>query len=139
MENYSDYSDDDLKSVIIENIKVLGVDPELVDIKIEPGPVITISGEVSSEREKNRIIQTILDIVGIEEVVDELEVIGGKFSDFHSEDHEDEDEDPIDDDNESMGTEDLNRSMEDGLPYIPPTQSPFEEDRENKKRPKPRK
>ncbi len=71
------------------------------------------------------IEEVLMDIVGVDDIVDELVIIDGIVED----DDEDmyDDEDAYDEDDDSMGTEDAFQSVEDGIPYTPPTSPSYQE------------
>ncbi len=123
MGNIERLSDNEMRELIVESLKAVQVDPELISIRVKKGPRVVLGGEVDSRRERALIIQTIMDIVGIEDVTDEMNIIDGRHDDSRDED----DGELYDEDNQCIGTEDIHRAIEDGVPYIPPTRSPFEE------------
>ena len=123
MGNIERLSDIEMRALIVESLKAVHVDPELISIRVKKGPKVVLGGEVDSRRERGLIIQTIMDIVGVEDVVDEMCIINGR----HDDHLDDDDGELYDEDNQCIGTEDAYRAIEDGVPYIPPTTSPFEE------------
>ena len=124
MDNSEGLSNIELKELIIENLKDIGIDPELLDIHIKKNQRVVLRGDIYSEGEGNLIVQTIMDIIGIEHVKNEMRVNEGRSDDFYLDDEEEEY--LLDEDNESYGTEDIFRSVEDGLPYVPPMVSSAE-------------
>ena len=123
MESAEGLSGKDIKLLVIENLKDAGVDPELVEVIVKTGSKIVLRGEIFSESEGSLIMQTVLDIIGINNVVNEMEVVEGA-SDYN----ESSDEGLRDEDNEAYGTEDMFKAVEDGMPYIPPMSSSFDWD-----------
>jgi hypothetical protein len=98
----------------------LGVETDELDISIEEGPVVILNGEVSSHKEQDLIHQCIRESVGIEDIEDYTQVEGDNL------DYDEEYGSSIDDYYEdSYGTEDIYESIEDGEPYIPPTNHIF--------------
>jgi hypothetical protein len=115
-------SSEDLRQVIIENLREIGIDHELIEIKIKKSSRVILRGPVESERIKSLIIETIRDVVGIDDIVDQLVVIEETYDEnLHDDDMFEDDRELLDEDNESFGTSDVFRSVEEGLPYIPPT------------------
>lgn len=116
---------DTLKAIILENLEDIGIRTELLDITVEDGQSIVVRGNIETEKDSETIIQTITEITGIEDIQDYMEVGDGFKFDPYSDSIDDyDDEQMVDEDNESYGTEDIFRSVEDGLPYVPPTISP---------------
>ncbi len=140
MANVEGLSNKELKAVILEDLKDVNIDPKSFTIKIKKGVTVTLKGEVDTRKERDLIIQTIMDVVGVEDIIDEL-VILRRFDSDTSEDAVEDGSgyDLFDEDNERMGTESVSRSVQDGVPYIPPMTSPFEETFENTKKKEPRK
>jgi hypothetical protein len=126
MENIDRLSNEELRELILEQIKNLGVDLDAVEIEVINGPKVVLRGKVGSDSEREMIKQTIIDIVGIDDVVDELVVIQGVDDGLEDEESREESE-LRDQDEENMGTEDAFQSVEDGIPYIPPTSPTYQE------------
>ncbi len=117
--NFDELSGSDLKDLIFNQLKSSGIDTELLEIDVKNGPFVIIRGEIKSDRTRELIKQVILEEVGISKIKDELHSSDDDYSD---EDVNLDDEDNFyDEDNEYIGTEDVFRSVEDGIPYIPPT------------------
>ena len=123
MGNINGLSDNKMRGLIVKSLKAVHVDPELISIGVKNGSIVVLSGEIDSRQEKALVIQTIMDVVGVEDVVDDMNVVDGRYEDSQ----EDDDSELYDEDNQCIGTEDAHRAIEDGVPYIPPTHSPFEE------------
>ncbi|MBU0571364.1 MAG: BON domain-containing protein [Candidatus Omnitrophica bacterium] len=123
MRNIEGLSDNEMRELIVKSLKGVHIDPELISIKVKKGSKVVLGGEIDSRREKALVVQTIMDIVGIEGVVDEMKVMDGRYGDPA----EDDDSELYDEDNQCIGTEDAYQAIEDGMPYIPPTTSPVEE------------
>ena len=135
MGNVDDLSLEELKEYILEQLRGLGVDTDPLEIEIEEGPKVTLRGKVDSASGHEMIIQTIMDLADVDNVTDELVVIEDAVVGFDSEGAEDDSE-LYDQDDESLGTEDAFRSVEDGIPYIPPTNPTYQESPASKKRKK---
>jgi len=120
-----------LKRYIIEHLVELGVDLDLVSVDVMEGPRVVIKGEVPSVRMQRLVIETITDVIGIDDVVNELIVVRDLFGtvEYGRSGIYDEDE-------EVIGTEDMSQSIEDGIPYIPPTAPPKYESPKTVKRQK---
>ena len=125
-------SKEELKELILEEIRDLGLDPETIEVEILKGPKVVLRGKVDSGVERALIKQTIMDIVGIDEVIDELMAIRGA-DETPGEEGQDK-YDLYEQDEEFVGTEDPTRAVEDGIPYIPPTSPSFQEATEKPKR-----
>jgi len=126
MENIEELSNEELRELILEQIKDLGIDLDTVEIVVTGGPKVILKGKVNSDSEREMIKQTIMDMVGIDDVIDELVVIQGVND--SSEDEESREESELyDEDEENIGTEDAFQSVEDGIPYIPPTSPTYQE------------
>jgi len=140
MANIEGLSNKELKELIVQSIKEAGVNPDLFEVRIKKGSRVILRGEVDSERERDLIMRTIRDVVGIDDIVNELIVLKGLHNDLPEDDSDDEHEDELfDEDHECIGTEDVFRSVEDGLPYIPPTDASFERSFEDKREKRSRK
>ena len=132
MKNIDGLSKKELKAFILYQLDEAGVDHEMVEIKVSDGPKVVLVGEVPS-RDIQQAIRKIISIeVGIQDIVDGLIVVEGMDSDLEYEDSNGAN-DLSDPDGDYIGTEDIFRSIEDGIPYIPPTTSSFEEGSSNKR------
>jgi len=123
MENIGRLSSFQLQQLIRGEIADLGVDHELLRIEVRKGPIAVISGEVYTRADKHTIIQTVADIVGEDCVVDRIEVADDLYDDSASAGYAPAD--GLYDSEDDMGTNDIYRSIEDGIPYIPPDE-PYE-------------
>lgn len=114
----------EIKRTIQDRLRGTGVDVDSLHIIVSEGPEVIIRGEVGSHGEKEQIIDLVMEAAGIDDVIDYL-VVPDDYSDdieqddYHSADLRDPDE-------EFMGTEDAARSVEDGIPYIPPTKPSYQ-------------
>ncbi len=131
MSDIESLNNDEIRELVISSLKEVGVDPDIVSISIVNGPRVILRGEADSQREVNLIIQTITDVVGIEDITNDIDIID---SGLEGTDGESREEEFYDEDNECIGTEDAFRAVEDGLPYIPPTTSHFDEYDEHEKK-----
>ncbi|MBD3427306.1 MAG: hypothetical protein GF409_08840 [Candidatus Omnitrophica bacterium] len=123
-------SKNELRDLIMDQIRELGVDLEAIRVKVKDGPVILLAGEVYSEKEHRSVLERVIDLVGAEAVDDRMAVVQGRYGDFE-EDEDEYGEDAFrDEDNDYMGTEDVFRSIEDGIPYIPPTRPSYQKSEE---------
>ncbi len=128
MENIEGLSNEELKELILEHLREDGVDPETIEVEVQDGPRVILKGKVDSGTQHEMIKQIITDIVGVEDIIDEIMVIQGVDDDeILEEDEEEEEKDVYDEDEEDTGTEDAFRAVEDGIPYIPPTNPSFQE------------
>jgi len=130
-------SNEEIKQLIIANLRGFDIDPELISIKITKGSKIILRGAVETQRHRDLVVQTIQDVAGVEDVKDELVILQDEYGDFS--DEEELEEEFLDDDNEYYGTDDIVKSIEDGLPYIPPMTSSFEEPTEEEEEPEKKK
>ncbi|MFH1394596.1 MAG: hypothetical protein ABIH09_00360 [Candidatus Omnitrophota bacterium] len=106
-----------LNKQIQDKCKSIGIDLDFVDIKIEDESRVVLNGEISSLKEKELLCQILMDELEVDDIVDNLLII----DETEDESCYDEPDEWLDDDNECAGTEDVFRSVEDGVPYIPPT------------------
>ncbi|NQT33514.1 MAG: BON domain-containing protein [Candidatus Omnitrophica bacterium] len=129
MKNPKERSEEEIRKIILEQLDDQDIESDFVEMEIAKGPKVLLKGEVSSKKVREMIKQIIVDSTGIEDIVDRLIVP----------DDTDDDDDLRDEDGESMGTEDAFQSIEDGVPYVPPTDHEYREYPENKKRKKKKK
>lgn len=133
MANIEGLSKEEIKELIQEQLKELDVDSDSIEVDIVDGPKVVLSGKVESRGEREMIEEMLMDIVGVDDIVDELVIIDGGTVDDDDEDMYD-DEDVYDEDEDSMGTEDAFQSIEDGIPYTPPTSPSYQESPGSSKR-----
>ena len=128
-----------IKKLILEQLDESGINLEQIEVLVKKGPVIVLRGEVYSEEIRKIINQIVKDTIDVDNIIDEMDTIN---ADLNEDDDQENDDEYSDDDDESFGTEDVFKSIEDGIPYIPPTTSPIhddlEEDRRNKRKKKKR-
>ncbi len=124
MEDLGALSSDDIKELVKEGLEDLGVEIASIEIEAVDDSRVVLRGRAASRREKELIAQAVEDALGVDYVVNEL-AVSQNGSEPVVDDDEDEDEDIRDDDDDTVGTEDLARSIEDGIPYIPPTRPLF--------------
>lgn len=126
MKNQDGQSGSDLKRLVFEKLYELGIDLDSIRIDVSKDNKIILKGEVFSDRAQNMVRQTIISLVGVDNLIDESIVIEGLYD--HG-DGEDDYNDAYDEDSD-YGTDDIFRSIEDGIPYIPPTEpmSPDEDE-----------
>ncbi|MGD2278731.1 MAG: BON domain-containing protein [Candidatus Omnitrophota bacterium] len=124
MENANGLTNGELKELILEHLDEMGVAPGAVEVRILKGPKVVLEGKVDSDRKKDLIIRYVRDVAGLSDIVDELIVIEDleELEEDHHEDYE-----LYDEDNEYVGSEDVFRAVEDGVPYVPPTEPPTAE------------
>ena len=132
MEDFNGLTSEELKEVIIEHLKNIGIDTDTIEIIVSgTGPVV-LTGKVNSDCERKMIKQTLMDVLDIEAIVDELVVI--QSADTEDADSKSSDTpDLYDTDDETIGTEDAFQSVEDGIPYIPPSNPTYQESPETVK------
>ncbi|MFH1665567.1 MAG: hypothetical protein ABIA77_05425 [Candidatus Omnitrophota bacterium] len=123
MENDKKRSSFEVKKMILSELKDVGYSTELVDIRVVKGKKVILSGEVLSPYEKNILVNTASSVVGSDNVIDET-VIMDNACDEYEDDSLLKNNELRDEDEDFIGTEDIFRSIEDGIPYIPPTSSP---------------
>ena len=126
MENLYELSNEEIKGLVREDLEDLGVELESIDIEVEDESRVVLRGRADSRREKELIGEAVEEDLGADELVNELRVVRPDAD----EDDDDDDEDPDDirdGDNDTVGTQDLSRSVEDGIPYIPPVRRTFRE------------
>ena len=126
MENIYELSNKELRDLVKEGFEDLGVELDSIDIEVEDECRVVLRGRADSRREKELIGEAVEDALGVDEVVNELRVVRPGVEDV--DDEEDDDSDDVrDDDNDIAGTQDLSRSVEDGIPYIPPMRRVYRE------------
>jgi len=126
MANIEGLSKEEIKELIQEHLKELDVDFDSIDVDIVDGPKVVLSGKVESRGEREMIEEVLMDIVGLDDIVDELVIIDGGTVENDDKDLYD-DEDVYDEDDDSMGTENAFQSIEEGIPYTPPTSPSYKE------------
>lgn len=109
-------TNEEIRELIFEQLRDEGVDIDVLEIEVTDGPGVIIKGKVDSEGEHYLIKKTIMDIVGIDDLEDELVIIDEPESVFE----EGEEGGLYNCDKDSELTEDAFESLEDGIPYIPP-------------------
>jgi len=127
MEKINGLSNEEIKEVILEYVKDLGVDTTVMEIKVVDGPGVILSGKVDSAQDHGAILATIMDVVGIDDIIDEMVVIQDPVSVLSEKDLCDEKASSCDEDEEEGETEDVFQSVEDGIPYTPPTSPVYQE------------
>lgn len=116
MKNNREESSKEVEKFIKTKLKENGIYPELLRVKIEDVSKVILQGEVESWETKYVVYQIVSDMLDSYDVIDEMDVFEGAYGCF--DDNEDE---MLDEDRESVGTEDVFRSVEEGMPYIPPS------------------
>ena len=129
MANIEGLSAEEVKELVIEQLKEMAVDTEAIEVEVSEGPQITLRGKVDSQGDHYLVKETLMNIVGVDDFVDELVVIEGLDSS-----QEEEKEGLYDEDEDKIGTEDAFEALENGIPYIPPTEPRFREAEEPKKK-----
>lgn len=124
MEDLGALSSDNIKELLKEELEDLGVELSSIEIEAVGDFRVVLRGRAASHREKELIAQAVEDALGVDYIVNELAVAQDGPEPVAEEDDE-EDEDIRDDDDDTVGTADLARSVEDGIPYIPPTRPLF--------------
>jgi hypothetical protein len=138
MEDVNGLTDEDIRELILEQLDEAGIAPGAVGIRVLKGSRVVVEGNVDSEMMRKIIIQTIQNATGIDNIVDEMIVADDEYESF-DEGPRHEDYELYDEDNEYVGSEDMFRAVEDGVPYIPPTEPPSSESSEAFQRKKKRK
>lgn len=126
MGNIEGLSKEEIKELILDEIKDLNVDSDSIEVEVIDGPKVILSGKVESPGEREMIEEVLMDIVGVDDIINELVVIDGASGEDEDDDAS-QDDDFYDEDGESVGTEDAFQSVEDGIPYIPPTSPSYKE------------
>lgn len=118
MENIEGLTNDEIKELILEQLKDAGLDTSSIEIEVEKGPSIVLKGTVESSGERYIVRKTIMDIDGIEDISDELVVM----EEPEGPDSEDDGMEGglLNRDGDDTMTEDAFEAIEDGIPYIPP-------------------
>jgi hypothetical protein len=118
MQNIEKLSDLQLKQLIMNELADAGLDHELISLKMRKGNRILVSGEVFDRSEEVLVVETISEIIGRENVVDELEVINDLRE--HERSCAEPPADGFYDTGVDDGTCDIYKAMEEGIPYILP-------------------
>ncbi|MDP8259089.1 MAG: hypothetical protein P9L90_06695 [Candidatus Aadella gelida] len=115
-----------LKDILIQ-LEEAGIDCGLIKIEMDEDGGIDLSGEVCSLKEKETVLQIIEDGFGIENIKDELVILEGIVDDGVS----GEQKEDISDSEKVEDTEDVYTSIENGVPYTPPSEPIYREDEED--------
>ena len=110
----------ELKRIILDQLRKLDINCDALSIEIKNGSTVMLRGEIPNERVRALIKDAITHIPDVQAVVDHLTVVREDI-DYHTNSDCDEEGRMLDDDRDFIGTEDVFRSIEDGIPYIPPT------------------
>ena len=116
MANIEGLTNDEIKELILEQLKDAGIDVDVIEVEVNDGPEVVLTGKVESEGAKFIAKKTIRDIVGIDELHDELVIMDEPES---LEEEENEGGLYNRDEDDEM-TEDAFKSLEEGIPYTPP-------------------
>ena len=138
--NLGDMSDDEIRELVVEQLREANVDADWVEVQVKDG-FVTLGGRVGTDSEVQVAESVVHDIIGIEEyanelVVDELHRFEGpEAADEHvamEADMDDQLGDPggnqsdtadhlVEDLNsQTFGTHDMGEAIQDGVAYIPP-------------------
>ena len=123
-------SKDELKELILEQLVDAGIDTEAMEVEIGEGPRVILRGKVDFNSERAMIKEIIMDVAGVDDIIDELAVIRGAAG-VDEDDSAGEEKTPCENDEEFVGTEDMFQSVEEGVPYIPPTNPTYQESSKN--------
>jgi hypothetical protein len=126
MEESNGLSKDELRELILEQLDEMGIAPGTIEVRILEGRKVALEGKVDSDRGRKFIVKAAQDIAGINNVIDELIAAEDECESYGGEEAHEEYE-LYDEDNEYIGSEDVFRAVEDGVPYIPPTSPPSAE------------
>ena len=127
MENIYELSNEELKDLVKDGLEDLGVELDSIDIEVEDESRVVLRGRADSRREKELIGEAVEDALGVDDVVNELRVVNPAAVEDDDEADDDDSDDIRDGDNDTAGTQDLSRSVEDGIPYIPPLRRLYRE------------
>lgn len=114
---------------LIEKIEESDIAHDYAEIEVTEDKTILLTGEIYSEHERRKLKELLMEHTDAEEIDDE-DLIIIESGDVNPADIEDDDEyvsdeiSPLKED--FAGTEDVYRSLEDGIPYIPPVENPEE-------------
>jgi hypothetical protein len=142
MEEENGLSKEELQDLILEQLDEMGVAPGTIDVRVLKAPKVVLEGKVDSDAGRRFIVKAVQEIAGTNNVIDELIVAEEEYENYNGAGPRDGHE-LYDEDNEYVGSEDVFRAVEDGVPYIPPTSPPLKEysdeqpERVRKKRRKP--
>lgn len=126
MEEENGLSKKELQELILEQLDEMGVARGTIDVRVLKGPKIVLEGKVGSDEGRKFIVRAVQEIAGTNNVIDELIAAEEEYENYNGTRPRDEHE-LYDEDNEYVGSEDVFRAVEDGVPYIPPTSPPLKE------------
>ena len=118
---HDDISDMGLRKSILEMLELEGYDISHIRIDVEDG-VVYLSGEVESDEAKEEVDVLINEIIGVEEVSNELTtgLDTNDEIDLESDDGNTSLDTLDEGDDGEEGTTDPSRASDEGIPYIPP-------------------
>ncbi|MFH1411913.1 MAG: BON domain-containing protein [Candidatus Omnitrophota bacterium] len=111
---------------ILAQLDDAGIDCGPLKIEIDEDGGILLKGEICSFKEKETVMEIIEESFGIENITDELTVLEGIV--------DEEAESPgekkvrLEEEDDDSDTEDIYQSIEDGIPYTPPSEPLFREE-----------
>ncbi|MDD3088465.1 MAG: BON domain-containing protein [Candidatus Omnitrophica bacterium] len=118
----------DSLEIVKEELEEHGIDADDIEIDVEEdGSRVVIRGRVSSRREKDIVVEAVEEAIGADEIINSI-VVARHADETGGDEDEGEDEELLDDDDEEIGTDDMGRSVENGIPYIPPERLVFREE-----------
>ncbi|MBD3379682.1 MAG: BON domain-containing protein [Candidatus Omnitrophica bacterium] len=123
----------DLKARVVKALGDVGIDASMVSVDIVKGEFVRVRGEVPSEHMRESLRDIVEEIAGEGHIIDEVIVLRG-LDEASGDDYLYDDGALYGEHDEYIGTEDAYRSLEDGIPYIPPTESSYREYEDRKGR-----
>lgn len=126
MSELHELSETELKELVRDELEDLGIELDTIDIELEDDSRVLLRGKVPSRRLKELVAEAVGEALGADDVVNQIAVVRGANEEPADDDDEDTD-DIKDEDDDTVGTEDLGRSVEDGIPYIPPVKRAYRE------------
>ena len=119
MEDLEGLTNEEIKELIFEQLRDIGVHTDTIEVEVRKGPSVALKGTVESAAERYLIKKTVMDIDGIDDVLDDLVIMNEPEAE--SDDGEGvENGGLLNRDIDEEMTEDAFEAMEDGIPYIPP-------------------
>ncbi|MFH1837680.1 MAG: BON domain-containing protein [Candidatus Omnitrophota bacterium] len=107
---------------VLAQMEEAGIDCDPIKIEADRDGTLILGGEVCSLKEKEVILQIIEEVLGTEKVVDELVVLEGIKDEEKDQEENESLEDEEEEEDGPLDTEDIYTSIEEGIPYAPPSE-----------------
>ena len=125
----------EMNKLIYDELIVREVDCEFIEINVDNNMCATVKGEVTSEKAHNEIRNVMGKFVDPNKIADRVIVIEDLYEDVSNDlDQDEQEKKDLFDENDDSGTEDVYKSIEDGIPYSPPDDPSFFNETRKKRR-----